>query len=327
MTPQLVDLNADGHPDMIAATFEGTAFFMEGTEDGFKGPEYIMDEKNEMVRISFYYNMDDDEFQNVDRSSEDEENNEIHHMTSIAAVDWDADGDQDLILGAYEGALYLCMNNGTARRPNFSATNSQIKADGEYITMDGLATPRVCDWDGDGLFDILCGGSKGGVYFYRNTGAEGAPEFATGETLIEQPEGHEVPTIDGRPTMPGKSYHIEVIDYDGDNDLDLLVGGQSYYEQEEKELTDEEKTELEELEEKSEAVREKMSAMFEDIEEQEEMEEIHESEEYEKITEEVMLLMARRYELQPHSEAANYVWLYRNNSDPVGAELEDASGK
>ena len=55
MTPQLVDLNADGHQDMVVATFEGTAFLIEGSEDGWKKPQHIVDENDTNVRISAYH--------------------------------------------------------------------------------------------------------------------------------------------------------------------------------------------------------------------------------------------------------------------------------
>ena len=34
-----------------------------------------------------------------------------------------------------------------------------------------------------------------------------------------------VPSVDGKPTCPGTSFHLEAVDYDQDGDLDLLVGG------------------------------------------------------------------------------------------------------
>ena len=33
----------------------------------------------------------------------------------------------------------------------------------------------------------------------------------------------------GLPTLPGSSYHIDPIDYDGDGDLDLIIGARSQW--------------------------------------------------------------------------------------------------
>ena len=71
MTPQLVDLNADGQQDMVVATFEGTAFLIEGSEDGWKKPQHIVDENDTNVRISMYWDMEEKEYCEVDRSTED----------------------------------------------------------------------------------------------------------------------------------------------------------------------------------------------------------------------------------------------------------------
>ncbi len=46
MTPQLVDLNADGHQDMLMATFEGTAFLVAGSKEGWEAPVHIKDEND-----------------------------------------------------------------------------------------------------------------------------------------------------------------------------------------------------------------------------------------------------------------------------------------
>ena len=51
MTPQLVDLNADGYQDMVMGTFEGTAFLVEGTKEGFKEPTQILDKNGEIWEI------------------------------------------------------------------------------------------------------------------------------------------------------------------------------------------------------------------------------------------------------------------------------------
>ena len=184
MTPQLVDLNADGYQDMIMGTFEGTVFFVEGSTNGFKSPTQILDKNGEMVRISMYWDLEEEDYLFVDRSSAGEKHIEEHHLTSATAVDWDDDGDLDLLLGAYEGALYLCLNEGTKTEPVFAEKNLQVKSNGRHLTLEsGLATPITCDWNGDGLFDILCGGSKGGVYYYENTGRPSEPEVWSGSYI------------------------------------------------------------------------------------------------------------------------------------------------
>ena len=283
MTPQLVDFNADGYQDMVMATFEGTAFLVQGTRDGFKDPVHIKDKQDSLIRISMYWNLDDSEYQYVDRSADGEDYVKEHHMTSMNVVDWDDDGDLDLILGAYEGALYLCLNEGSRSEPSYSNVNRQIKAGGKHLTLNGgLATPITCDWNGDGLFDILCGGSKGGVYYYENVGEKGAPEFAAQQTLIDKlvvdPNSEDyaqsriVPTVDDQPACPGTGIHLYAADYDRDGDLDLLVGGQSYCAPKKKQLTEQEKVRLEELDGEIAKTQKIIQKYFEDVVQQSEEE-------------------------------------------------------
>ena len=119
--------------------------------------------------------------------------------------------DLDLLLGDYYGGrLYIRMNEGTAKEPKYATQNEPVTAAGEPVVVKkGLAAPEVVDWDGDGLFDILLGGSKGGVYMLKNKGSKGSPEFEAMSTLIKPVDdpndtfARRVPAKDGQPTQPG----------------------------------------------------------------------------------------------------------------------------
>ena len=317
MTPQLVDLNGDGIQDMVMATYEGTAFWIQGTKEGWKNPTYLVDENDTHVRISTYVDMESREITAVDRSSDDYKSNGWHRLTSIALVDWDQDGDQDLILGAYEGALYRCMNIGSKTEPKFAAINHQIKADGKPVSLDGLTTPRVVDWNGDGLFDILCGGTDGGVFYYRNVGEKGEPEFASSQELISANVGYDkmdVPVKDGMVIGPGTSLHMEAVDYDGDGDLDLLVGARSYRKGKGKKLSEEEEEELKEILKEMEENEIKMSALYDSVKgDPDKKRKMLKSDEYNALNAPYNKLYSRKRELKPPVPApADLIWLYRN---------------
>ncbi|MEM7782879.1 MAG: VCBS repeat-containing protein [Planctomycetota bacterium] len=348
MTPQLVDLDADGYQDMVMATFEGTAFVLSGSEKGWSPPKHIKDKNGDNVRISMYYDMEKDDYSSVDRSTDEYENNPDHHMTSIALVDWDEDGDLDLLLGAYEGALYLCMNEGTQSKPIFSDKNQRVFAGDQQATIKGgLATPRIADWNGDGLFDILCGGAEGGVYLYQNVGEKGKPKFDESKTLVSVPlpdknaeddgdsgsyyESLFVPAVDGQPTRPGKSFHIEVVDYDKDGDLDLLVGAQSYFKPEKVELAKKDKEKLEKLRFEMAKTMDEMQAFFVDEEgnpkPEKELNAVFESKEFEEISKKYSEIYLEVQSLEPDQGEANYIWIYRNKakskSSPTGNQTVD----
>ncbi len=330
MSPQLVDMNADGMNDMVMATFEGTAFWVEGSKDGFIKPQHIVDCNNENIRISMYWDDEEEDYLFVDRSAENEDYFKQHHLTSTAAVDWDEDGDLDLLLGAYEGALYLCLNQGSKEEPIFAATNLQVKSDGKLLTIQGgLATPRVCDWNRDGLFDILCGGSSGGVFFYANIGQKGKPEFAAAQTLVQQSLEDSyasglVPTKNGLPMRPDSSFHIDALDYDHDGDLDLLVGAKSYYAISETRLSNDEQEELQKLEQELNQLTEELTEFFNEANgELKAMEKLYESDDFSKFQSKLGQLMIERESLSPATHEANLVWLYRNKGD--NRQLVEAS--
>ena len=88
--------------------------------------------------------------------------------------DLDNDGDQDMLIGANDGMLYLYTNNGGAGNPlNLSLTSIQYHS----IDVGNSATPQIVDVDKDGLLDLLIGNAMGTVYFYKNTGSLSSPTF------------------------------------------------------------------------------------------------------------------------------------------------------
>lgn len=225
-----MDLNGDGLLDALFGSFCGCPQWIERGVDGFGEPAHVTDKFGNQVVIAKFWNFETEAWDETDRAGTE------GHCSSCAAVDWDNDGDMDLLLGGYRyGQLYLRLNQGSAEKPAFANKNQVIEAGGKAVAFEhGMGSPRVVDWDGDGLFDIVIGSIYGGVYLLDNTGTKAAPSFDKVTTLIPAlpgPAGSKqikiVPTVEGRPSAPGSSFHVEPVDYDGDGDLDLLVGARS----------------------------------------------------------------------------------------------------
>ena len=138
----------------------------------------------------------------------------------MAPVDWDDDGDLDLVLGANGGGIFVRINEGSAKRAAYATESIEVKPGGDsYRTSHSM--PVVADWDGDGLWDLLTGSSKGDVYWIRNIGEKGKPRFAAPQAIVKQRNDR---GSSADPSWPGMRTQVAVADWNGDGHLDLLIG-------------------------------------------------------------------------------------------------------
>lgn len=95
-------------------------------------------------------------------------------MIVPTAVDWDLDGDVDLVVGDEDGRVALLEHTGTLEDglPVFLPPEyfQQHAAD---VKFGALATPSVYDWDGDGDEDIICGNTAGQIAWIENSSHQG----------------------------------------------------------------------------------------------------------------------------------------------------------
>ncbi|MEM1450422.1 MAG: VCBS repeat-containing protein [Planctomycetota bacterium] len=316
MNLQFADLDADGHQDIVTATFEGHAFVVRGKEGGWHEPEHVLDAEGRKIALSLYYDMEANKYDNVDRSPEGKKNPD-DHLVSAVAMDWDADGDLDLLLGAKEGRLYLQRNEGTAMEAKYTGVNELLTAGGrEFNVPGGLTAAKIVDWDRDGLDDLVCGSFGGGATLYRNTGKTDAPAFAAPVVLHAAAK-----TSDAGVSGPTTDWYVDVLDYDADGQLDLVVGGHYQHAPKQPKLSAEQKKRLAELDEEEADLSKKLSELFrshaeriKDLDEDEQdaaNEAFYESEEYQAIGERMRALFGEIGELRPSAKRVSGVWLYR----------------
>jgi hypothetical protein len=162
------DWNNDGKPDIVVGKEDGRVALMLNTGTFSKGvpqftlPRYLQQEA-EYVKIGA--------------------------LCTPFSVDWDGDGDEDLISGDTAGYINFVENLDGANPPRW-AKPVYLEADGETIRIQagengsiqgpaeakwGYTTLSVADWDHDGRLDIVINSIWGKVEWFRNVGTQKKP--------------------------------------------------------------------------------------------------------------------------------------------------------
>lgn len=143
--PTAVDLDADGKLDIVTGNFRGTFYLFRGEGGGRFAPGATqLRAGGEPLAVKAH----GDPF----------------------FVDWDRDGDLDLLSGSAQGGVVLATNEGTSRAASFRAPVELVPPAGErqrVVTVDdghlrgpqGSTRVWADDVDGDGLLDLLVGDS------------------------------------------------------------------------------------------------------------------------------------------------------------------------
>ncbi len=118
------------------------------------------------------------------------------------SVDWDDDGDEDLICGNTAGYIGFIENLGGGENPCW-AKPVYLEADGETILIQagengsiqgpaekkwGYTTLTVADWNGDGLMDIIMLDHEGYLCFWERFTENGKLKLKPGQRIFTAEE-------------------------------------------------------------------------------------------------------------------------------------------
>src|SRR5262249_19595630 len=124
-----------------------------------------------------------------------------------ALGDLDADGDLDVVAGAFDGTFHYFRNTGNTTTPAFTElTGASNPLNG--VDLGTRSAPWLVDLDADGDLDLVAGAGDGTLHYFLNTGTAAAPAFAE-QTGVGNPlSGQDV----GTQSVPA----LADIDSDGD---------------------------------------------------------------------------------------------------------------
>ncbi|MBN2291142.1 MAG: VCBS repeat-containing protein [Pirellulales bacterium] len=207
------DLNGDGLFDIIAGEGKGNILFYPNVgiagAPRFIGCKPFMDEKGP-VNVGYH--------------------------AAPFIYDWNNDGLVDLLAGTSHNVILWWKNCGTRIKPAF-VYQGFLQADGEILRtpstpcaedpkqniwkIDYMTAPCVCDWDNDGLPDILTGSYlTGQISYYGCIGRDssGIPILTYKGPL----------KADGGIIDTGWCAAPVAYDFDNDNRLELITGSLNY---------------------------------------------------------------------------------------------------
>jgi hypothetical protein len=212
--PYVIDIDGDGIRDLLVGEFGNTRF------DDSRLPPHVVSRSGPNYfaagKLRIYKNHGTNtgpSFRDFTYLKAKKEDASVPITCCISFcphfVDYDGDGDLDILSGSYTGEIYLFVRdeNGTFQQgvPILNERGSPLQT-GEAVTVEAH------DFDGDGDLDLLIAERSLYISYHENIGTRTAPSYADRSSRIETRGGH---------SIYGSNAHYADWDHDGIRDLIL----------------------------------------------------------------------------------------------------------
>lgn len=146
---------------------------------------------------------------------------DVYGCPSQNFVDFDNDGDLDILCGEFLDGFTYFENVGTRSEPLYAAGKSIRNNQDQRLVMDlQMIAPVAFDWDRDGDVDLIVGDEDGRVAFVENVGLhDNMPKFLAPVYFQQKADTLKC----GALATPFP------VDWDGDGDQDILCGNTAGY--------------------------------------------------------------------------------------------------
>lgn len=212
-----MDLNGDGYLDLLSGSYAA-----EGLPKMAGLFQVLWGEKGGTFQIAEPLKGLDDKPLTIITVKNGRRDETERICTRPTAVDWDGDGDLDLVVGNFSGTFYLFKGGGKGK---FEPKSELLMVKGRALKLhdDEKSDPFFVDWDGDGDLDLLSGSKSGSVVWARNDAGVGQEISLTDFQVILPPSETKESWLD-LPKKPSSSTRVWADDLNGDGKIDLIVG-------------------------------------------------------------------------------------------------------
>ncbi len=208
--PALGDLDGDGDLDLLLGVQSGRVLVFLNIKQGGQ-PQWEMTNDSLMVTVG---------------TPQSGQPLQVTAMAAPTLGDIDQDGDLDLLVGAHSGALLFFENIGNRLVPEFTLRSHRFAG----IHAQSGISPALADINGDGLLDLALGLENGAVWLLHNVGTPSQPRFCPIPAVMQERAPKTLQAAAFCPLPAQKITHNALhaspawVDWDGDGDLDLLIG-------------------------------------------------------------------------------------------------------